>query len=80
MNVHLSCLVRYDIIIDTELKPWLIEVCHTHTGLVGTVYHKFCQVNASPSLAYTTYNDRVMKSSLINDVINIVLPPTGFPE
>ena len=40
----------------------------------------FYQVNASPSLAYTTYNDRVMKSSLINDVINIVLPPTGIPE
>ncbi|XP_064397984.1 polyglutamylase complex subunit TTLL1-like isoform X2 [Halichondria panicea] len=52
----------YDIIIDTELKPWLIEV------------------NASPSLAYTTASDRIMKSCLINDIINIILPPTGLPE
>lgn len=52
----------YDIIIDTELKPWLIEV------------------NASPSMAYTTHGDRVMKASLISDVINIVMSPTGYPD
>ena len=40
----------------------------------------FSQVNASPSMAFTTPSDRVMKASLINDVINIVLPPSGYPE
>jgi hypothetical protein len=31
-------------------------------------------------MAYTTTNDRIMKASLMNDIINIVLPPSGFPE
>jgi len=52
----------YDIIIDDNLKPWLIEV------------------NASPSLTHTTPSDRVMKTSLISDVINIVISPSGFPD
>jgi len=47
----------YDIIIDANLKPWLVEV------------------NASPSLTATTRNDRLMKSALISDVIDIVVPP-----
>lgn len=38
------------------------------------------QVNASPSLTYTTASDRVMKLDLISDVLNIVLPPEGVPE
>ena len=46
----------YDIIIDEDLKPWLIEV------------------NASPSLSGTTAADRIMKFSLVNDIINIVMP------
>ena len=33
------------------------------------------QVNASPSLSHTTPSDRIMKTSLINDIINIVLSP-----
>lgn len=52
----------YDIIIDNNLKPWLIEV------------------NASPSLTSTTSTDRVMKYNLINDVINIILPPGDIPD
>lgn len=52
----------YDIIIDTNLKPWLIEV------------------NASPSVAFTTPSDRVMKHSLVSDIINIVMSPSGFPD
>lgn len=52
----------YDIIIDQDLKPWLIEV------------------NASPSLTSTTVNDRILKYKLINDIISVVLPPTGIPE
>jgi tubulin polyglutamylase TTLL1 len=38
------------------------------------------EVNASPSIAYTTVNDRIMKSSLINDTLNIILPPNGIPS
>lgn len=52
----------YDIIIDQNLKPWLIEV------------------NASPSLTSTTVNDRILKYKLINDIISVVLPPSGVPE
>lgn len=46
----------YDIIIDDELKPWLVEV------------------NASPSLTSTTTDDRKMKSRLIRDVFELVVP------
>ena len=35
----------------------------------------YLQVNASPSLSSTTASDRIMKYRLINDVINVVLPP-----
>ncbi|XP_023337938.1 probable tubulin polyglutamylase TTLL1 [Eurytemora carolleeae] len=52
----------YDIIIDNDLKPWLIEV------------------NASPSLSSTTLADRILKYRLINDLMNIVLPPDGVPD
>lgn len=38
------------------------------------------EVNASPSLTSTTANDRVLKHKLISDVLNIALPPDGFPE
>jgi tubulin polyglutamylase TTLL1 len=51
----------YDIIIDADFKPWLIEV------------------NASPSLSATTASDRIMKHSLINDILNLVIPD-DFPE
>jgi tubulin polyglutamylase TTLL1 len=46
----------YDIIIDANLKPWLVEV------------------NASPSLSATTRSDRMMKSTLINDVLDVAVP------
>lgn len=59
---HCFEIYGYDIIIDANLKPWLIEV------------------NASPSVAYTTPNDRVMKSCLIHDTLNIILPPNGIPD
>ncbi|XP_065185510.1 polyglutamylase complex subunit TTLL1-like [Sycon ciliatum] len=32
------------------------------------------EVNASPSLSHTTVSDRIMKSSLIDDTLNIVVP------
>mmetsp|Transcript_5917 Transcript_5917/g.5326 ORF Transcript_5917/g.5326 Transcript_5917/m.5326 type:complete len:207 (+) Transcript_5917:606-1226(+) len=52
----------YDILIDANLKPWLIEV------------------NASPSLTTTTEVDRILKMNLINDVLNIVVPPEWMDE
>eukprot|EP00761_Pharyngomonas_kirbyi_P008034 gb/GECH01008045.1/.p1 GENE.gb/GECH01008045.1/~~gb/GECH01008045.1/.p1 ORF type:complete len:399 (+),score=72.31 gb/GECH01008045.1/:1-1197(+) len=51
----------FDIIIDDNLKPWLIEV------------------NASPSMSYTTRADRIMKNSLVSDILDIVIPP-NFPD
>ena len=38
------------------------------------------EVNASPSLSSTTVHDRIMKYKLINDIINVVLPPDGVPD
>eukprot|EP00744_Colponema_vietnamica_P015397 GILI01021578.1.p1 GENE.GILI01021578.1~~GILI01021578.1.p1 ORF type:complete len:350 (+),score=97.71 GILI01021578.1:134-1051(+) len=51
----------YDVLIDSSLKPWLLEI------------------NASPSLTTTTESDRQLKTSLINDIFQVVLPP-GWPE
>jgi len=50
----------YDLLIDAQLKPWLLEV------------------NASPSLTTTTTADRVLKTALISDLLDIVMP-AGLP-
>lgn len=52
----------YDIIIDNQHKPWLVEV------------------NASPSLTFTTVNDRILKYKLIDNILSVVLPPEGTPD
>lgn len=59
---HCFELYGYDIMIDSELKPWLIEV------------------NASPSLSTTTESDRILKMGLINDTLEIVVPPEWFED
>ena len=46
----------YDLLLDDNLKPWLVEV------------------NASPSLNATTQADKEMKTTLIRDVLEIVVP------
>ncbi|GMH86903.1 hypothetical protein TrVE_jg2056 [Triparma verrucosa] len=46
----------YDLLLDDNLKPWLVEV------------------NASPSLNATTQMDKEMKTTLIRDVLDIVVP------
>ena len=38
------------------------------------------EVNASPSLSSTTVADRIMKYRLINDILNVVIPPEGVPD
>ena len=53
---HSFELYGFDVLIDSNLKPWLIEV------------------NASPSLSATTVSDRLLKATVINDVLNIVFP------
>lgn len=54
---HCFEIYGFDILIDDNLKPWLIEV------------------NACPSLTASTENDRILKSTIINDAFNIVVPP-----
>lgn len=38
------------------------------------------QVNASPSLTSTTVNDRILKYKLVDNIISVVLSPSGIPE
>lgn len=38
------------------------------------------EVNASPSLTSTTVNDRILKYKLIDNIISLVLPPSGVPD
>jgi len=49
-------LFGYDILVDSDLKCWLIEV------------------NSSPSLARDTILDDMVKSKLIDDIIDLVDP------
>lgn len=58
---HCFELYGYDVLIDSDLRPWLLEI------------------NASPSLTVTTVPDRVLKTRLINDMLQVVVPP-DFPE
>ena len=52
----------FDVMIDSDLKPWLIEV------------------NASPSLTSTTTSDRMLKTEVIDDLLNIVCPDGEIPD
>lgn len=38
------------------------------------------EVNASPSLTSTTVNDRILKYKLIDNILSVVLPPSGVPD
>ncbi|XP_070075387.1 polyglutamylase complex subunit TTLL1 isoform X1 [Drosophila takahashii] len=59
---HCFEVYGYDIIIDNNLKPWLIEI------------------NTSPSMHSTTTNDRMLKSRLIDNVLDVVVPPNSLPD
>eukprot|EP01063_Lacrimia_lanifica_P014481 TRINITY_DN2105_c1_g1_i1.p1 TRINITY_DN2105_c1_g1~~TRINITY_DN2105_c1_g1_i1.p1 ORF type:complete len:398 (+),score=130.74 TRINITY_DN2105_c1_g1_i1:107-1300(+) len=54
---HCFELYGYDLLVDSYLRPWLIEV------------------NASPSLSYTTPMDRMLKGNVISDTLDILFPP-----
>ncbi|KAJ9463341.1 putative alpha-tubulin polyglutamylase Ttll1 [Diplonema papillatum] len=56
---HCFELYGYDLLVDSSLRPWLIEV------------------NASPSLSYTTAADRILKQTVVSDTLDIITPPTG---
>ena len=58
---HCFELYGFDIIIDNNLKCWLIEV------------------NASPALSATTTSDRIMKTTVIKDTLDIVVPEGTVP-
>mmetsp|Transcript_29221 Transcript_29221/g.76529 ORF Transcript_29221/g.76529 Transcript_29221/m.76529 type:complete len:406 (+) Transcript_29221:100-1317(+) len=58
---HCFEIYGYDIIIDSSLKPWLIEV------------------NASPSLSSTTVSDRILKYTMIDDALRILVPDGEVP-
>eukprot|EP01064_Diplonema_japonicum_P001397 TRINITY_DN1089_c8_g1_i1.p1 TRINITY_DN1089_c8_g1~~TRINITY_DN1089_c8_g1_i1.p1 ORF type:complete len:435 (+),score=73.72 TRINITY_DN1089_c8_g1_i1:112-1305(+) len=58
---HCFELYGYDLLVDSSLRPWLIEV------------------NASPSLSFTTPSDRMLKCSVLSDTIDVVVPP-GMPD
>eukprot|EP01012_Entosiphon_sulcatum_P023367 TRINITY_DN28368_c0_g1_i1.p1 TRINITY_DN28368_c0_g1~~TRINITY_DN28368_c0_g1_i1.p1 ORF type:complete len:384 (+),score=63.10 TRINITY_DN28368_c0_g1_i1:946-2097(+) len=58
---HCFELYGYDILVDADYRPWLLEV------------------NASPSLTYTTTLDRVMKTEVLGDAFDLLVPP-GFPD
>ena len=75
-KVQSSLIVHthYPIILVILFRDWI----HHHS--CSYILISISQVNASPSLSHTTPSDRVMKTSLINDIINIVLSPSGFPE
>lgn len=51
-------LYGYDVMLDAQLAPWLIEV------------------NASPSLSATTAHDKRRKTTLVADVLDVVMPHT----
>ncbi|XP_017871528.1 PREDICTED: probable tubulin polyglutamylase TTLL1 [Drosophila arizonae] len=59
---HCFEVYGYDIIIDNNLKPWLIEI------------------NTSPSIHSTTKNDCTLKTRLIDNVLDVVIPPGGMPD
>lgn len=38
------------------------------------------EINTSPSMHSTTTNDRSLKSRLIDNVLDVVVPPNSLPE
>ncbi|XP_018331645.1 probable tubulin polyglutamylase TTLL1 [Agrilus planipennis] len=38
------------------------------------------EVNASPALTSTTANDRILKHKLVDNILSIVIPPSGYPD
>lgn len=49
-------------------------ICRYDIIIDDTLKPWLIEINASPSMAATTHNDRIMKTKLIADIINVVLP------
>ena len=69
-------LYGFDILVDSDLKPWLIEV-----GLVFQEQRNLSlnQVNLSPSLAVDAPLDMKIKSAMISDLLTVVGVPAIDP-
>ncbi|XP_039280925.1 probable tubulin polyglutamylase TTLL1 [Nilaparvata lugens] len=49
--------------------------------IIDNKFHPWLiEVNATPSLTSTTSSDRILKKKLIKQVIDLVLPPSGYPD
>ncbi|XP_075213615.1 polyglutamylase complex subunit TTLL1-like [Lycorma delicatula] len=55
--------------------------CYGYDIIIDNSYKPWLiEVNAAPSLTSTTTNDRILKRKLINQILDIVLPPSGMPD
>jgi hypothetical protein len=54
------------------------NVCYT--GSITLVSHLFSQVNTSPSLTSTTENDHILKYTMTDNILSVMLPHDGIPE
>ena len=70
-------LYGFDILIDSDLKPWLIEV--TTLVIIYFAFNFSVQVNLSPSLNTEAPIDMKIKSAMISDLLSVVGTPAIDP-
>lgn len=71
---HCFELYGFDVMIDQDLKPWLIEVQYAPPMLLFLLqtFRFSCQVNASPSLTANTREDYLMKTEMLHGMLDVV--------
>lgn len=68
---HCFEMYGYDVMIDSHLK-YRLSQSSQWPPCNGLCRPWLLEVNASPSLSVTTEADRILKTNLINDVLDIV--------